>query len=309
MTPPIVHALSISSSVSGRLKGAVRRGAVIHSHARSCSIILEPQANAETGEPLVITLAEPSIENGPLNILLENFSLIEKSSAPGLPAFYDGSHLKLARADICFRDAIQWNPKPDWRKARAAEKRGQEMQTQLLHQAQSLANRATLLDFLAPMPPASNSAIEDTLSKRFAAVFMQMDQKSNSSVKESLAFGAEHLAGLGAGLTPAGDDFLCGAMLAVWLVRDDAVQLCKIPAETAARRTTTLSAALLRESAKGHCSMSWQRFIAALATREPRSVESALSGILSHGATSGGDSLAGFFWAIKKLDAVNHAPS
>ncbi len=190
--------------------------------------------------------------------------------------------------------------------ARSAYLVAHEMQLQLLRQARSLATHATLLDLLDQTSKVQSSSVDDRVFKRFVAILIAMDQISENSINTALAFGAEHLAGLGAGLTPAGDDFLCGAMLAVWLARDDAERCCQFTVNTASRRTTTLSAALLRESAKGHCSMAWQLFFAELANGKLRAIEDAIGKILSHGATSGGDCLAGFLWAVRKMGAINH---
>ena len=108
--------------------------------------------------------------------------------------------------------------------------------------------------------------------------------------------GAAQLAGLGAGLTPAGDDFLCGLMLWAWLAHPDPEALCRVVVEAAAPRTTTLSAALLRAAGRGECSAAWHRLLAALATGDEGRILAATQRVLAHGATSGAAALAGFLW-------------
>ena len=58
-----------------------------------------------------------------------------------------------------------------------------------------------------------------------------------------LQAGAAQLAGLGGGLTPAGDDFLTGAMLWGWLAHPDPGFLCRLLVEAAAHCTTILALA------------------------------------------------------------------
>ncbi len=110
--------------------------------------------------------------------------------------------------------------------------------------------------------------------------------------RESLRRGSEQLAGWGPGLTPAGDDYLCGTMLRARLDHPAGETLCQVVAEAAAPRTTTLSAAWLRAAANGECTAAWHRLLGALVGRGV--LEAALLSVLAHGATSGADTLAGF---------------
>ena len=57
------------------------------------------------------------------------------------------------------------------------------------------------------------------------------------------------LAGLGDGLTPAGDDWLVGMMLWAWLAHAAPRRFCQVLSDAAVPRTTTLSAAFLQAAA------------------------------------------------------------
>jgi hypothetical protein len=124
---------------------------------------------------------------------------------------------------------------------------------------------------------------------------------------QRLQEGAAGLAGLGGGLTPAGDDFLAGAMVWAWLAHPAPAPLCRALVEVAIPRTTTLSAALLRAAARGECSAPWHALLAALSAEPSEEgeaeIRAAVHGILAHGATSGADGLAGFLytWLTVKL--------
>jgi len=121
---------------------------------------------------------------------------------------------------------------------------------------------------------------------------------------ERLHEGALALAGLGSGLTPAGDDFLTGAMLWAWLAHPVPAPFCRALVEAAIPRTTLLSAAFLRAAARGECSASWHGLLEALSERaEARgaswqlALHQAVQEIMAYGATSGADTLAGFLYA------------
>ena len=112
----------------------------------------------------------------------------------------------------------------------------------------------------------------------------------------ALEAGGELLAGLGGGLTPAGDDFLTGVMLWAWLAHPEAQGFCRRLLEASAARTMMLSAAFLRCAAAGECSAAWHDLLAALDGGTARQVAEAVKSVLSFGHSSGADALAGFFW-------------
>ena len=116
---------------------------------------------------------------------------------------------------------------------------------------------------------------------------------------DSLLEGANLLAGLGPGGTPAGDDFLVGVMAAVWLLGDEA-QAPAI-AETAAPRTSALSAAFLRAAGRGELIAPWHALLAALSAGDVVEVEKAAMQVESFGASSGADALDGFILAGRTL--------
>jgi hypothetical protein len=64
--------------------------------------------------------------------------------------------------------------------------------------------------------------------------------------------------------------------------------------ETAADLTTILSAAFLQAAARGECSAAWHALLGALVEGSDAALTAAATEVLSHGATSGADILAGF---------------
>lgn len=118
---------------------------------------------------------------------------------------------------------------------------------------------------------------------------------------------ASALCGLGPGLTPSGDDYLAGVMLALWAGHHpQRTRLCDAICDGTAGRTTTLSSAFLAAAARGETNEQWHRLLAALSTPTPpeqaaseeghalEQIERAVRDISTFGATSGMDLLGGF---------------
>lgn len=100
---------------------------------------------------------------------------------------------------------------------------------------------------------------------------------------------ARALVGLGPGLTPSGDDILCGALLASRAWGGPLAPLSEAVAD-ATLRTPLLSAALLRHAVRGECVPQAHAFLRALSGEgPPQELEPALRELLAVGHHSGGD--------------------
>jgi hypothetical protein len=107
---------------------------------------------------------------------------------------------------------------------------------------------------------------------------------------------ARKLAGLGAGLTPDGDDFMMGSILATWAYRagEGVEQAAKWVSLEADLRTTPLAAAWLRAASRGECSVRWHDMLQAILLENEEKIRSAARAIINQGHTSGASALAGF---------------
>ena len=129
------------------------------------------------------------------------------------------------------------------------------------------------------------------------------------------------LVGAGPGLTPSGDDVLCGVLLGLRLHPRGAASLVDELWHAVAPRltaTTSLSASLLREAADGYAVEPVTRLLhrlaspgsaassAAASSREGAAVTQAVQDVLAIGHTSGADLLGGLAGC---LDALNPAPA
>lgn len=106
------------------------------------------------------------------------------------------------------------------------------------------------------------------------------------------------LLGFGPGLTPAGDDCLLGVVAARRMLGQPAGIVEAAIRELASSRTTSLSAAFLRAACDGYFAGHWHRLRDALESGQAAKIEEAVCHILTWGATSGADALAGWLVGI-----------
>jgi hypothetical protein len=221
---------------------------------------------------------------------------------------------------VTYAAAAPWNPRPDWEAVRDV----------LVSQPQRIADLAAVAlpvksVFIPPdglgaetgpagpnpaaPPPASlldlfaghaASALPEPLYRRAHQAATTLVSGLHANDEPQALSAVRRLAGLGGGLTPAGDDFVVGVCLAAWAglypppARDIGVLIARVMSPL----TTHLSAAYLRASAQGECSAHWHSLFAALLVTEagPRQAALTLSvaGLFALGHTSGADGLAGF---------------
>jgi len=113
------------------------------------------------------------------------------------------------------------------------------------------------------------------------------------------------LVGLGPGLTPAGDDLLCGALVALHAIGQvaSARDLHAAIGEVARFATSPLSAACLKAAAEGQSSEPLHQTIVALLTNQ--SVARPLEALARIGHTSGWDALAGAVLVLRAFAAMS----
>jgi len=116
--------------------------------------------------------------------------------------------------------------------------------------------------------------------------------------------GAAKFKGLGRGLTPSGDDFLSGYLLALNLIeKGTGKKLNKIRQSVyaAALGKNPLSNAFLSCARDGRFSAGLKKLVLASADGE-KGVEGLVREVLASGATSGADTLSGFIFALEVHD-------
>ena len=113
------------------------------------------------------------------------------------------------------------------------------------------------------------------------------------------------LVGLGPGLTPSGDDLLCGALVALHAIGQVALarDLYAVIGEAARFATSPLSAACLKAAAEGQSAESLHEAIVALLAHQ--SVAGPLEAVAQIGHTSGWDALAGAVLVLRTFAAMS----
>ncbi len=241
----------------------------------------------------VIALVWPEVGDGPLNIIVEGaWAGFPAAIEPGMAAGLKGTRLWLGDWEVLLEGAAIWEPCPDWEGLRARREAIAARLPLLQALALSQAPGGSLLTLLQLGDGPDGAAVWPA-AERLRAGW------DNGEKLARLQAGAARLAGLGGGLTPAGDDFLAGMMVGAWLAHPEPRRFCRPLLKVAAPRTTTLSAALLRAAAGGECSALWHRLLGALADGGSDHLEEAVQGVISCGHTSGADTLAGFLWFLK----------
>lgn len=292
----LINALSLAPDVNDWLANS-RHPRILHVFEQACNLINERRE--------VLSVVTRRIGNGPFNLVVDDHvPFSDHLNVESLISIH-GNEIILGDLTISTVDAELWNPWPDWKKLHVKREHILDQLTQL---PITTYKRCGLDMFLAKNARNySTTVVNSELS-------VLHDQSFNSlvsslpiaSLKSDIAGAKEitsKLAGLGSGLTPAGDDFILGAIYAAWIIHppETAQILVEEIANTAAPLTTSLSAAWLRSAGRGEAGNLWHQFFDALVAAGriahptySMAVQEAVDKILAVGETSGADALAGF---------------
>ena len=281
-----IRACTISRSVRDALPKMPAVGRVQSVFRRACII--------QYGPEMLVALVAPELGNGPLNVVMERVPSAWLDLQPGIPVQLQGGRLQLGGLEVSLEGAETWEPCPNWEQLRARSETLLGRLEQLMVWACGQTPGVTLLAlFQDPSQVEPPSASVMHARARRAAEAMWAGWGGDEA---QLSAGAAQLAGLGSGLTPAGDDFILGAMLCAWLAHPTPGRYCETALEACAPRTTILSKAFLRSAAAGECSALWHRLLEALEGGSAEQLDIATREVLSYGHSSGADALAGFLW-------------
>ena len=301
-----VEALSMSWRVARAIRREGWSGEILGVHPRSCYLM------DEDGE--IYAIVQENLGNGPLNLVIPGSAAPPfQQLAVGETVRSNGDVLMLsASLDVGLAKAELWDPKPYV--ALGADLGLLRRSLAVLFEAattdppdKSLTHLLPYLeeeDLPAPLLKVPHFPRSHALMAGVAEGLANRNRRGLKVVTSSLA-------GLGPGLTPAGDDFLAGVLLVLALVqqyRADA-ELGEIGAmllETAAPRTHEISAAYLKAAHAGEANDRWHRLLAALAVGEPPAIAESARVVMQTGETSGADMLAGFVIAMR---AVHDSPA
>jgi len=273
----IINSLFLTTAVNEWLATS-QQPRILHVFDHVCNLINEHKD--------VLSVVTPQIGNGPFNLVREDDVLFSEQLTLQSQISNSPNHLSLGNLNINTADAKLWSPRPDWEKLHARK-------DDILNQLTKLP----ITNYQFSNSPASNSLVSAL---------------ANADLSSALN-AAQKLAGLGIGLTPAGDDFILGAILAAWIIhpREIASVVAKDVANTAAPLTTSLSAAWLRSVGRGEAGILWHDFFSALITNDVFDIQLKMTKLLSVGETSGADAMSGFLGVTTYFSEriINPCPS
>jgi hypothetical protein len=295
----VLQTVSISQPVMATLEREGFAGSVLSVFAEACNLV------SHQGE--VVALVSQQVGNGPLNIVLEGNGFLPRGLEAGLPVEADGRSIRVGEAlTVSLAGAEVWEPRLEWAGLNA-DRPGLRANLAVLHDhliAQAPAE--SLARFLGAGAVGARS-VESTYRKVAQKAIEGLLAALHEGDRQGIAAGAAALAGLGPGLTPAGDDFLLGVMagLRTWpqflAGRGLSVEeACQTIYKAATGRTNLLSMALLRSAKEGMFGEAWHILLAALRQGKAREVREAADRVLGFGGTSGADALSGFL-AVSKI--------
>jgi hypothetical protein len=292
-------------SMSWRVARAIRQdgwtGEVIAVHPRSVYVTDEDNE--------IYAIVQQPLGNGPLNLVIPaEPAQVFTGLTPGTSLASTGVRLGVGDAiTIGLGSATVWDPKAYAALAAdpAALRRGLPVLYREVAQRAPAESLARLLphledeDLPGPLQRVAHFPRSHALIGGLAESLAQRDCRRLKVVTSSLA-------GLGPGLTPAGDDFIAGLLLALAIVRqerNDATlnTVATMLVETAAARTHEISGAYLRAACDGQVGERWHPLLAALAGGDAPQIAAAAGPVLATGETSGADMLAGFLVGIGVL--------
>jgi hypothetical protein len=247
-----------------------RQARILHLFDHACNLVNE--------HGRVLSIVSEQIGAGPFHIVLKDW----------IAVVYPDS-LEIGEWQIDMNQALRWEPRVNWERLRAHTAVWQphipHMQTIVQHYRTQLG-----LDTAVWQP-----LLQAGLDRLLVGI-----RAGDTAVIQT---GVAQLAGLGPGLTPAGDDVLLGVMYGLWATRAAEVvrpsvnaiveAACPEPAHGAVPRTTTLSAAWLRAAERGEAGAVWHELGHRLSVNGNQ-WEETVGRILETGHSSGADALWGF---------------
>jgi len=259
----LFHVISAPTNINEKLLN-YSQPKILHVFDEVCNLINERRE--------ILSIVNAEVGNGPFNVVIEEPILFTKHLDVESKVLIEDNKINLGDLlSISFAYTQTWKPMPKW--------------DELRKNKDEIINRLSLLQI-----DYENEAIL-RFANSLSSAIINADILTIKNISSKLA-------GLGIGLTPAGDDYLMGAMYAAWIIHPQEVakKITEEIANVAVPLTTSLSGAWLKSAAKGEAGELWHEFFDALI--EDENIYLPLSKIISVGETSGSDALMGFLTTL-----------
>jgi hypothetical protein len=247
----------------------------------------------------LMCIGEASIGNGPLNAIADPLDwkgAAEKLPAAGSQARLSAGTIEVADAVFCTAAARDWHPPPWPRMPEAAAL------AISLERLAGLARRRAPSESLASILFGSIK----TPATAFHRIARPRVERFRRWTRARLSHPRRNpapvdLLGLGPGLTPSGDDLLCGALVALHAIGrvDAAEDLYAAIVSTSPASTSLLSWASLRAAAGGQVGEPLHALV--VGVLENRKIDRELIDLSRVGHTSGWDALAGATMVLQAI--------
>lgn len=282
------HATSIGRAARAGLTDAAR-GHVLAVFRRSFYI--------ETVGGTLACLGPPMIGRGPLNVVCDLSPAVEWEAGElrvGAPVQVVEGELTVAgRFSIFLSRAGEWRPPPlppEWTPRLLKTGLGA-----LAHAAQDFDPNQGLAGLVGLTPQGDGALLQAARPSVDALTRWLQGARARPDAAPTPDDVAARLIGLGPGLTPSGDDFIGGAMIALYACDHDALarRLADWALPLATTRTGSISLAHLACAAGGEGAEALHAIIAAIVVGDDSAIRLGLVKIDAIGHSSGWDALAG----------------
>jgi len=243
----------------------------------------------------VLSMAAPSIGNGPFTMLVEANDFRARVTTQS-PVSVAQNTLTVGELAIDLSQVSPWNPRPHWGRLTQSQ-----FQTLKQNVFDALLAASQDQNFPRVFDPNNITPFNSPFARTAALAVEEIRQGFQGADWKTVLQGVANLTGLGVGLTPAGDDFLVGMLHGFWTRAAEQVEeLCTAIARVAIPRTSTLSGAWLEAASQGEAGEVWHTLIDATRNDSTDSMQQALAQILRTGETSGADALSGFYFILNQ---------
>lgn len=174
----------------------------------------------------------------------------------------------------------------------------------LIQSQGKLDGLGVLLPLIGGYAPVTLSNTSPFMSAAFLSAIRLVRALESRDTRE-ISRAGEGLVGLGIGLTPSGDDLLCGVFVALVLGSQNglnipgAFQPVFVKIAHAGGRTSLLSQEYLEQASLGKANEKVTDFVSAVYTSNENEVAKSLSALLATGETSGTDTAFGVIIGVK----------
>jgi hypothetical protein len=282
---------------------------ILHVFSQACNLV-----NTE-GE--VLSIVGPEVGAGPFSVVLD-FDENGSSRFSGFVEWIDASSpiritpekIFLGDLEIDVSCTDGWDPRPDWSEIRRSREMWLDQIPAIRKVMDQEAPGESLYQIVDEIVPEDRENLQQDrvlslLQEKITIAARILIQGIVNQVDEKIESGAGGLAGLGGGLTPAGDDFIMGILLGLRAIAppESLSSIAETILDIAVPQTNALSAAWLQAAANGEVHETWHPFLDALVDGSPAERQIAVRGILDVGYSSGADALAGFVLIVQSGSA------